>query len=39
VMSGTLRLMNVRPDNLAPVPPEQQANAAPAVAPVKGGRG
>ncbi|RZI67504.1 MAG: penicillin-binding protein 2, partial [Pseudomonas sp.] len=39
VMSGTLRLMNVRPDNLAPVPPEQQANAVPAVAPVKGGRG
>ena len=39
VMSGTLRLMNVRPDNLAPVPPEQQANAVPAAAPVKGGRG
>nr|WP_282368954.1 penicillin-binding protein 2 [Pseudomonas sp. PS02290] len=38
VMSGTLRLMNVRPDNLAPIPPEQQANAVPA-APVKGGRG
>lgn len=35
VMSGTLRLMNVTPDNLAPVPPEQ-VNAAPVV---KGGRG
>ncbi|ATR84662.1 penicillin-binding protein 2 [Pseudomonas sp. FFUP_PS_473] len=35
VMSGTLRLMNVPPDNLpAPIPP-QQVNAAPA----KGGRG
>ncbi|CAM3289827.1 cell division protein [Pseudomonas floridensis] len=33
VMSGTLRLMNVSPDNLAP----EQVNAAPAV--VKGGRG
>ncbi|MCI8208997.1 cell division protein [Pseudomonas sp. S25] len=35
VMSGTLRLMNVTPDNLAPIPPEQ-VNAAPVV---KGGRG
>ncbi|MGZ7459484.1 peptidoglycan D,D-transpeptidase FtsI family protein [Pseudomonas sp. Ma2-10] len=37
VMSGTLRLMNVTPDNL---PPTQQANAAPVV-PLKanGGRG
>ena len=34
VMSGTLRLMNVPPDNL-PATPQQQANAA----PVKGGRG
>ena len=33
VMSGTLRLMNVSPDNLAP----EQVNTAPAV--VKGGRG
>ncbi|WP_226503669.1 MULTISPECIES: penicillin-binding protein 2 [Pseudomonas] len=38
VMSGTLRLMNVRPDNL-PSTPQQQAEAAPAAAPVKGGRG
>jgi cell division protein FtsI (penicillin-binding protein 3) len=37
-MSGTLRLMNVRPDNL-PSTPQQQAEAAPAAAPVKGGRG
>ncbi|WP_164487739.1 MULTISPECIES: penicillin-binding protein 2 [unclassified Pseudomonas] len=38
VMSGTLRLMNITPDNLAPT---QQANAAPAAAAVKanGGRG
>ncbi|WP_164484932.1 peptidoglycan D,D-transpeptidase FtsI family protein [Pseudomonas orientalis] len=38
VMSGTLRLMNITPDNL---PPTQQANAAPPVAAVKanGGRG
>lgn len=35
VMSGTLRLMNVTPDNLAPIPVEQ-VNAAPVV---KGGRG
>ncbi|MBC3949448.1 MULTISPECIES: peptidoglycan D,D-transpeptidase FtsI family protein [Pseudomonas] len=35
VMSGTLRLMNVTPDNLAPIPAEQ-VNAAPVV---KGGRG
>ncbi|WP_426113947.1 peptidoglycan D,D-transpeptidase FtsI family protein [Pseudomonas sp. DSP3-2-2] len=35
VMSGTLRLMNVTPDNLVATPPEQ-VNAAPAV---KGGRG
>ncbi|MHC8324082.1 peptidoglycan D,D-transpeptidase FtsI family protein [Pseudomonas sp. GB2N2] len=37
VMSGTLRLMNITPDNL---PPTQQANAAPVV-PLKanGGRG
>jgi cell division protein FtsI (penicillin-binding protein 3) len=34
VMSGTLRLMNVTPDNL-PTTPQQQAQAA----PVKGGRG
>jgi cell division protein FtsI (penicillin-binding protein 3) len=34
VMSGTLRLMNIPPDNL-PATPQQQANAA----PVKGGRG
>ncbi|WP_397451452.1 peptidoglycan D,D-transpeptidase FtsI family protein [Pseudomonas sp. NA-150] len=39
VMSGTLRLMNVTPDNLAPTPPEQQVNAAPVVPAVKGGRG
>lgn len=38
VMSGTLRLMNVTPDNLAPVPPEQ-VNAAPVVPLAKGGRG
>ncbi|MCF5052521.1 penicillin-binding protein 2 [Pseudomonas syringae] len=38
VMSGTLRLMNITPDNL---PPTQQANAGPPVAAVKanGGRG
>ena len=38
VMSGTLRLMNVTPDNL---PPTQQANAGPPAAVVKanGGRG
>ncbi|MBD8271844.1 peptidoglycan D,D-transpeptidase FtsI family protein [Pseudomonas fluorescens] len=38
VMSGTLRLMNITPDNL---PPTQQANAAAPVAAVKanGGRG
>ncbi|HEX8540551.1 MAG TPA: penicillin-binding protein 2 [Pseudomonas sp.] len=35
VMSGTLRLMNVTPDNLVATPPEQ-VNAAPVV---KGGRG
>lgn len=35
VMSGTLRLMNVTPDNLAPVP-QEQVNAAPVA---KGGRG
>ena len=35
VMSGTLRLMNVPPDNL-PTTPQQQADAAPAA---KGGRG
>ncbi|HYQ39270.1 MAG TPA: penicillin-binding transpeptidase domain-containing protein [Pseudomonas sp.] len=34
VMSGTLRLMNIPPDNL-PATPTQQADAA----PVKGGRG
>ena len=42
VMSGTLRLMNVTPDNLVEIP-EQQANATPAPAAVplqaKGGRG
>lgn len=38
VMSGTLRLMNVTPDNLAPVPPEQ-VNAAQVVPLAKGGRG
>lgn len=42
VMSGTLRLMNVTPDNLVATP-QQQANAAPAplAVPVaiKGGRG
>jgi cell division protein FtsI (penicillin-binding protein 3) len=36
VMSGTLRLMNVTPDNLAPIPTQEQVNAAPVV---KGGRG
>ena len=38
VMSGTLRLMNITPDNL---PPTQQANSGPPVAAVKanGGRG
>lgn len=38
VMSGTLRLMNITPDNL---PPTQQANAGPTAAAVKanGGRG
>lgn len=38
VMSGTLRLMNITPDNL---PPTQQANAGPPAAAVKanGGRG
>jgi len=35
VMSGTLRLMNITPDNLAPTP-QGQANAA---VPAKGGRG
>ncbi|MDI9779388.1 MULTISPECIES: peptidoglycan D,D-transpeptidase FtsI family protein [Pseudomonas] len=35
VMSGTLRLMNVPPDNLPPPSDPQQASAAPA----KGGRG
>ncbi|MFJ3075762.1 MULTISPECIES: peptidoglycan D,D-transpeptidase FtsI family protein [Pseudomonas] len=35
VMSGTLRLMNVPPDNLPPTTEQQQVNAAPA----KGGRG
>ncbi|MCY1394609.1 Peptidoglycan D,D-transpeptidase FtsI [compost metagenome] len=35
VMSGTLRLMNVTPDNLPTATPQQQADAAPA----KGGRG
>jgi cell division protein FtsI (penicillin-binding protein 3) len=38
VMSGTLRLMNVTPDNLAPIPPEQ-VNATPVAPVVKGGRG
>lgn len=40
VMSGTLRLMNVPPDNL-PTTPQQQANAVPpaATAPVKGRQG
>jgi cell division protein FtsI (penicillin-binding protein 3) len=38
VMSGTLRLMNVSPDNLAPLP-QEQVNAAPVVPAVKGGRG
>ncbi|MGE7990628.1 peptidoglycan D,D-transpeptidase FtsI family protein [Pseudomonas sp. NPDC089554] len=36
VMSGTLRLMNVPPDNLPAPAPEQQAVSA---APAKGGRG
>ncbi|QRY81603.1 penicillin-binding protein 2 [Pseudomonas sp. PDNC002] len=36
VMSGTLRLMNVPPDNLPAATPQQQAEAAPAA---KGGRG
>ena len=36
VMSGTLRLMNVTPDNLA-AQPQETANAVPV--PVKGGRG
>ncbi|MTD20687.1 penicillin-binding protein 2 [Pseudomonas sp. CCM 7891] len=38
VMSGTLRLMNITPDNL---PPTQQANAGPPAAVIKanGGRG
>ncbi len=35
VMSGTLRLMNVPPDNLPTATEQQQVNAAPA----KGGRG
>ncbi|KAF1056451.1 MAG: Peptidoglycan D,D-transpeptidase FtsI [Pseudomonas delhiensis] len=35
VMSGTLRLMNIPPDNLPTATPQQQANAA----PTKGGRG
>ncbi|WP_449434855.1 peptidoglycan D,D-transpeptidase FtsI family protein [Pseudomonas putida] len=35
VMSGTLRLMNVAPDNLPPATDPQQVNAVPA----KGGRG
>ncbi|MBK4999172.1 penicillin-binding protein 2 [Pseudomonas sp. S31] len=40
VMSGTLRLMNVAPDNLPPPSEQQQVNAAPAAAvPAKGGRG
>lgn len=38
VMSGTLRLMNVSPDNLAPLP-QEQVNAAPVVPAAKGGRG
>ncbi|MBF7142795.1 MULTISPECIES: peptidoglycan D,D-transpeptidase FtsI family protein [Pseudomonas] len=42
VMSGTLRLMNVPPDNL-PATPQQQANATPVAvplaAPVKGRQG
>ncbi len=37
VMSGTLRLLNVQPDNLPPAAPPQQADANPV--PVKGGRG
>jgi len=39
VMSGTLRLMNVQPDNLPPPVPQQQVNAAPATPLIKGGRG
>ncbi|MBF8744767.1 MULTISPECIES: penicillin-binding protein 2 [Pseudomonas] len=40
VMSGTLRLMNVAPDNLPPPSEQQQVNAAPAsTVPAKGGRG
>jgi len=39
VMSGTLRLMNVQPDNLPPPVPKQQVNAAPATPLIKGGRG
>ncbi|QCI10867.1 penicillin-binding protein 2 [Pseudomonas putida] len=40
VMSGTLRLMNVAPDNLPPPSEQAQVNAAPAAAvPAKGGRG
>ncbi|WP_263261086.1 penicillin-binding protein 2 [Pseudomonas sp. RIT-PI-S] len=35
VMSGTLRLMNVPPDNLASTP-QQQADAAPVAAPASG---
>ncbi|MEF9900405.1 MAG: penicillin-binding transpeptidase domain-containing protein [Pseudomonas sp.] len=35
VMSGTLRLMNIPPDNLPAATPQQQVDAAPA----KGGRG
>ena len=40
VMSGTLRLMNVPPDNLPPIP-QQQANATPVAppAPAKGRQG
>jgi cell division protein FtsI (penicillin-binding protein 3) len=40
VMSGTLRLMNVTPDNL-PATPQQQANAVPPAppAPIKGRQG
>ncbi len=38
VMSGTLRLMNVSPDNLAPLP-QEQVNATPVVPAAKGGRG
>lgn len=39
VMSGTLRLMNVQPDNLPPPVPQQQVNVAPATPLIKGGRG